>query len=835
MVEQQEIEATSGLRDRLGRAARLIRARAVAVVERGAGDAIHVLGSWGLEEEDAASLERSLEWLDEALAEDRPLVRFDGRAETSEIAIAPLRGRLLAWARIHPPELLTDHHLELLRELADAAWEIERLTAEPGEPGSGDGAGDDSGEPGARPASPSPAPSSPAASNGAGATTEALEPEAVARLLAGPVLSSGTTLGTYLIRAGRLAHVNATLAKRLGYSPEEVVGRDALAIVHPEDRAKVARKIEERRGGRVERVTYTFRAVSRDGGVVHLEAHGGTLRLHGEPALGGVVVDVTSRTRALEALRASESRFARIVALSRDATLYLESDGTVVLFNTAAERLFGVTARDALGRSLEEVSPEVAAAVASHDEEHPALPRTAEVRRRDGSAFWAEVWAAAGGRGEEGELRVVMVRDVTEQRRHERARDRLLRLERDERFRAEVSHMRAQFLDDLTAELAASPPDPPTILSRLVQLAIPVAADYALCYRFRDDAPPDVLAAATMAATRLAVLEDPPALPELSWEEEPGGWLCSPGADPRVRAFFDHHARRHEARAVQLLPLLDGERAHGVLVLGHTYHVTDSELATLGQLGRDVATRVSMILEHGRLYHDARTAARLRDQVLAVVSHDLRNPLNVIGFTTDSLLRHWPEDPAEMEAVRRQVGVMRRSAERAKRLVRDLLDYAQIEAGILAVDPVPCDTAALLREARDFRRPLADQRSIRLEIQLDDDLPAVLADAERVLQVLGNLLDNAFRHTPPESAVRLRAAAAGDTVRIEVEDEGPGVPADERERIFDRFSRGRGGGKVGAGLGLAIARGIVAAHGGTLEVTGPAHQGATFRFTLPVA
>ncbi len=822
MAREEIREATSGVRYRLGRAGRLIGARAVALVERGAADDVAVRVSWELSEEDAASLGRSVGWLDEALAANRPLVRFDNQRDASEIAIAPLRGRTLVWARIHPPALLTDDHLELLRELADAAWEIDRLERNGG------------------PASPASAGASPESASGAGAERATGCPEEFASALAGPVLADRSTLGTYLIQDGRLLHVNATIARRLGYEPKALIGRDALHVVHPADRSHVLRQMEDRLSGRADRVIYTFRALSAAGEVVHLEAHGAALEVRGRPALGGVLVDVSSRTRALEALQASESRFARIIALSRDATLHLDPDGTVVLFNDAAESLFGQSARDILGRTLDELSPDVAAVVSCGAEDEPGVPRSARVRRQDGTTFWAEVWAAGGGAGsEDGGLRTVMVRDVTEQRHHEQARDRLLRLERDERYRAEVAHMRAAFLDDFTGDLTTVAPEAGAIVERLAQLAVPVAGDYAVAYRLRDDASPAVAAAATISATRDAVLSDPVEPPALDWRDHPGGWLCT--ADPdddvpgEVRAFFEHHARQHEARALQLLPLGDGERTVGLLVLAHTFHMAASELPATALLGRDLAARASMALAHARLYQNARTAAGLRDQVLAVVSHDLRNPLNVIAFTTDSLLRHWPSDPAEMGAVRRQVGVMRRSAERARRLVRDLLDFAQIEAGTLAVDAVRCDTGALLREALETHRPLAADRALRLELLAPDPLPAILADPERVLQVLGNLLDNAIRHTPPERAVRIRAGAEDQAVRIDVADEGPGVASDDRERIFDRFSRGRGGSKVGAGLGLAIARGIVEAHSGAIAVTSPEGAGATFSFTLPLA
>jgi signal transduction histidine kinase len=167
------------------------------------------------------------------------------------------------------------------------------------------------------------------------------------------------------------------------------------------------------------------------------------------------------------------------------------------------------------------------------------------------------------------------------------------------------------------------------------------------------------------------------------------------------------------------------------------------------------------------------------------------------------------------------------------RLVHDLLDVAAIEEGRLVVAPAADDPAALIAETIDAYRLTACAKHVLLETDVSPSLPYVRADHERLLQALGNLISNAVKFTSPGGRVRLQATQVGSGVRFSVGDTGPGIAASELPRIFDRFWRANGKDRTSRGLGLAIARGIVEAHGGTITVRSQPGVGSEFAFTIP--
>jgi two-component system, sensor histidine kinase and response regulator len=228
------------------------------------------------------------------------------------------------------------------------------------------------------------------------------------------------------------------------------------------------------------------------------------------------------------------------------------------------------------------------------------------------------------------------------------------------------------------------------------------------------------------------------------------------------------------------------------------------------------------------LKQKAEAATRVRDDVLATVSHDLKNPLGTI-FTSSTLLLEVDMAP---EAVRRQLEIIRRTAERMDRLIGDLLDVSRLETGHFTVDAQPEDAASLAVEARDLLSSMAHASGLEIDVDIETAGVSVLADRNRVLQVFSNLIGNAIKFTPEGGRIMVSAVLEDDHVRFAVADTGVGIPADDLPRIFERFWHGAE--KGGSGLGLAIARGIVEAHGGGIQAES-AGRGSTFSFTLPLA
>ena len=224
---------------------------------------------------------------------------------------------------------------------------------------------------------------------------------------------------------------------------------------------------------------------------------------------------------------------------------------------------------------------------------------------------------------------------------------------------------------------------------------------------------------------------------------------------------------------------------------------------------------------------------RLRAEFLGMVSHELRMPLtSVMGAATALLNAAADLDPAEMRQFHR---IIMDRAEHMRELIGDLLDVARIETGTLPVDPEPAEVAALVDRARAAFASAGGRNQLAIEIEAD--LPLVLADRRRIVQVIGNLLSNAARHSPESSVIEVAAVRQGGQVEVSVSDRGRGIPAGDLPHLFRRFSRREDRDTAGdTGLGLAICKGIVEAHGGRIraESDGPG-LGARFVFTLPLA
>lgn len=246
---------------------------------------------------------------------------------------------------------------------------------------------------------------------------------------------------------------------------------------------------------------------------------------------------------------------------------------------------------------------------------------------------------------------------------------------------------------------------------------------------------------------------------------------------------------------------------------------------------RELADRAALALDNARLYRRSRDAVRARDDVLAVVSHDLRTPLGVVYTSARMMLETDQPEARRREFLDRQL----RAVKQAERLIDDLLEIARSEAGqlILQRHPVPPDR--LLAAVRDDFEEQARGAGIEIRVAVDGDPPSVHADPDRALRILGNLVSNAVKHTPEGGVVGLRAQPAPGGVAFHVSDSGPGIPEREREHIFERFWQASRSGRAGAGLGLAIAKELVEAHGGSIWVDRAEGGGTTFGFTLPEA
>jgi signal transduction histidine kinase len=285
------------------------------------------------------------------------------------------------------------------------------------------------------------------------------------------------------------------------------------------------------------------------------------------------------------------------------------------------------------------------------------------------------------------------------------------------------------------------------------------------------------------------------------------------------------------AAAAIIVPLNARNRCLGTLTVvsgrrGHAFDQADVELA------EELARRIASGIDNAQLYADAQRATAMRDDVLGIVSHDLRTPLATISISAEQLLR-LPEE-IEPHRLMKHAAMIQRNAERMERLVDDLLDVGRVDSGQLSIEPQRVSASSLVADALSTFEAIAAERSIRL---VSPPLPdaELLCDRGRVHQVLSNLIGNAVKFSPEGGVIRIDGALGPGLFRFSVSDQGSGIAPDQLDRVFERHWQAPGARQRGSGLGLYIARGIVEAHGGHIWVDSTQGRGSTFHFTIPLA
>jgi signal transduction histidine kinase len=233
-----------------------------------------------------------------------------------------------------------------------------------------------------------------------------------------------------------------------------------------------------------------------------------------------------------------------------------------------------------------------------------------------------------------------------------------------------------------------------------------------------------------------------------------------------------------------------------------------------------------------RLYQEANEAVKLREEILGVVSHDLKNPLMAIRLQSQLLLRSFQRNP-DPKKVEKFAATCERATRQMDRLISDLLDFAKIQSGTLALEESDQEISKMLEDGVNLIHSHAESKGVKIGIDVERNLPKVRCDSDRILQVLSNLLGNAIKFSSKDGSINLKVVARNSEILFSVADQGPGIREECLPRVFERYWQAKDTAKLGVGLGLSIARGIVTSHGGKIWVTSTVGKGATFYFTLP--
>ena len=559
---------------------------------------------------------------------------------------------------------------------------------------------------------------------------------------------------------------------------------------------------------------------------------------------------MSERTSLTPDFQIGEAALSSILAVSVDAIVAVDDAQRIIFYNRGAEDVFGWTVDEVLGQRLEMLIPH--AKRPNHEQQVQAFGRgPVEARRmgergsitglrKNGEVFPAEASITrvlSNGRP----VYTAVLRDVSARVRAERERAELLRRAEEARAAAERAERRTAQIAE-ASEIFSSTLDFHATLENLAHFMVPWFADG--CLLDVVAGPSEFRRLEAIHRTRHAeaqrLLEFGPTEGSLAISAhtirtgEPV--LVPVVADETLRPFTrseEHYEALMALRPVSFLvvPLAARGTIMGALTCLRTDGATPYDASDV-TLAAEVARRAALAADNARLYHQAQHATRARDDILGVVSHDLRNPLSAIAMCSGALL----ESPADASSTQYLLETIQRSADWMKTLIQDLLDVASLDSGKLRIERGAMDVRATLDEACELFEQGAQERQVSLSVEVPEPVPDVQADRGRILQVLSNLVGNALKFTPAGGRITLRAWRREGMVHVTVSDTGSGIPQEELPHIFDRhWHKQRNARERGTGLGLAIASGLVEAHGGRIWAESEPGKGSDFHLTLPIA
>jgi PAS domain S-box-containing protein len=536
------------------------------------------------------------------------------------------------------------------------------------------------------------------------------------------------------------------------------------------------------------------------------------------------------RREAEQVLRESEERFRAAYENAPIGMALVGLDGRFLNVNRSLCEIVGYSEKELLTKTFQDITypedlePDLASARRLLQGEINAYQLEKRYRHKRGQLVSVLLTGSLVRDSQGGPLHfIAQIQDISARKR----------LEQDWRFLAEAGPQLAGSLD------------PQAMIAIVARLVVPAMADWCVIDLLDDEG--RVLAVEGVAArvekegtlqamlttyphdparhghlvARVLRTGEPVLLPEI-----PQSVLEETAEDERHLELL----RQLEPLSGMVVPLLARGHTLGAIIFATSESGRRYDARSL-MLAEELARRAALAIDNARLYRTSEQATRSRDEVLRIVAHDLRTPLQAITLSAQTLLKRLPE---ESGTERKPLHTIQRAVARADRLIQDLLDIARIEAGRISVERRPEVLAPLLKEVLELHRALVEAKSLQLTLSVPEDCPSILADRDRLLQILSNLLGNALKFTPEGGWITLRVEQAGDMMRFSVSDTGPGISAESLPHLFDPFWQARVSRKEGAGLGLAIVKGLVEAHGGRVWVESKPGAGSTFFFTLPL-
>lgn len=634
---------------------------------------------------------------------------------------------------------------------------------------------------------------------------------------------------------GEVASWNAGARRLKGYSEAEIVGKDVSVLFTPEDvRSGMPKRALAEAAEKGQCVAQCWH-VRKDGSRFWADAvltalHDDQGRLTG---FSMVTRDLTQRKWAEERILAAEAKLRVVLENAYDGILIANGRGEIEFANRSARNALGYSMSELEGQRLGFVLAEqererqgvVEALGAERMRDSNGVELEVQARRKDGHELpIAMTLSRTSGPFGEGALVTVIFRDISEARRRS-AQLWLL---------AELGH-------ELSKSFECQ-----TVFRTVAERVVPALADWAavdlqqgkgkvsrlvvvhgdprkkeLAQRFQERAlrgPVENARILEVIATGQSALIDERVL------ERPRG---------AVDEESDQMLRQLGFRSCVVVPLRARGRILGALTLVAADRCFTAEDLRFAE---EIALRASLLADNARLFQKATEEARLREDLMAIVSHDLRNPIHAIRLNAQVLEKVVSQMAGEGAPGRDKLRLLASSIERAvdqgNRLITDLLDSAKLESGTFTVARAPTRVRDLVADALETLQPIAAEKGVSVETHLTSDV--VSCDHERIVQVISNLIGNAIKFTPRGGRIAVHVERREGEVRVGIQDNGHGIPPELLPHVFERYWQGQEARRGGAGLGLSIAKGIVEAHGGHLWAESEPNVGSIFWFALPL-
>jgi PAS domain S-box-containing protein len=561
--------------------------------------------------------------------------------------------------------------------------------------------------------------------------------------------------------------------------------------------------------------------------------------------IGAQIGDYMERRRTHQALRESEQRHRVVTEAAQDAIFTIDESSHILFCNRAVERVFGYTPEEIIGQPLEIIIPERLRAAHNRGIERFLQTRQRHIPwtgvelpavHKAGHEFPCEIsfgeWTSDGHT-----IFTGFARDVTQRKRAEEQLQ--ASLDDAEAARAQIERRAEEesAFRHLASALTGAV-EMTDVLYEITNRATHVTrADGVYVERVVNlggHKMVEVVAAAGRGAPPQGLRVPFPGsmTDEIARGREPVILADMTGFGRNMAPYLIDTCAQCE---VLVTPLSAENEELGALVLlnsvtsGRRFRDSDAIRArTLGDLTSLALRRVRLMEEEREAKVKAEAAVRVRDETLGIVSHDLRNPLTKVALSADLLANARPEDQPEL------VATIRLAARQMERLIQDLLDVARLESGRFSVERAYIDAASVVEESCASHEPLAQQKQQKIVCRINGELPQICADHDRLVQVFGNLIGNALKFTPERGTITVEASAVNRMVQFDVRDSGPGIPEADLRQVFTPYWQAKKTAHMGAGLGLAIVRGIIEAHGGKVWAETAPGGGAAFRFTIPV-